>query len=107
MAPKKPRPRAERRLLARALRKEVREREDLVRLAPGGAPDRPITLETSALVEATARSLGCHQCAGELTVEEHAAESCGPELLRRVRGVCRRCGAVRTAWFRLLPRAPH
>jgi hypothetical protein len=101
------RPRSERRLRERALKQEVREREKLVGLAPGGAPDRPIPIETPALIEGTARSMPCHQCGGEVGVDEHAVDRRDAELLRRVDTTCRRCHARRTVWFRLAPRLVH
>jgi hypothetical protein len=98
--------RGERRALERELRKDVRERERLVLLAPGGAPDRPIPLESPAVVEPVARSIPCHQCGGELGVDEHGVDEHQGELLRLVRTTCRRCHARRAIWFRLSRRLP-
>ena len=107
MAKKGGRPRAARRLLERGLAKEVRERERLVVLGPGGAPERPISVETPAVIEGTARSTPCHQCGGELAVDDHTIDRHGDDLLRLVHATCRRCSAKRRIWFRLTPKAVH
>ena len=103
---KKERPRATRRARARELVKEVRDRERLVALEPGGASERPREAASASVVEPLARSTPCHQCGGQLEVDEHAALAHEGELLRVVRATCRRCHARRTIWFRLAaPRA--
>jgi len=101
------RPRTRRRERERELVKLVREREELARALPGGAPDHPLVVGSAAVVEPSARSTPCHQCGGELAVDEHAAETHAGELLRVVRATCRRCQARRALWFRLAPRLPH
>ena len=101
------RPRTERRVRERELKKEVRDRERLVLVAPGGAPDRPIPVDTPAVIEGTARSTPCHQCGGELSIDEHTIDNHGGELLRLVKATCRRCHTPRRIWFRLAPRAVH
>ena len=101
------RPRTARRARERELKKDVRERERLVRALPGGSPERPLSAISPAVIEPSARSTPCHQCGGELAVDEHAAETHDGELLRVVRATCRRCGTHREIWFRLTPRLPQ
>jgi hypothetical protein len=100
------RPRTERRERERALRREVRERERMAAILPGGSPERPIEVATSAVVEIRAAATPCVQCGGQLTVAEHAAQRHGEETLRVVRAACRRCHAPRSLWFRLAPALP-
>src|SRR5689334_210020 len=95
------RPRTERRARERELRKEVRERERLSAAAPGGAPDRPITVSSASVIEGQARSTPCVQCGGELLLRDHAAAAHASESLRVVRLVCRLCHAPRALWFRI------
>jgi hypothetical protein len=103
---KNPRPRTQRREAARAKEKFARDREKLTRLEAGGAPERPIPLESASQVEVHARSLRCARCDAELRVEEHLAPTVGDQRLRLVRLRCDPCGARRDAWFRLEPRLP-
>jgi hypothetical protein len=98
---KKPRARTERRAQARAHEKLARDRERLARLEAGGAPERPIVVESASLVEVHARALRCTKCEGELRVDEHAAPVVGGAVLRVARLVCPACGAKREAWFRV------
>jgi len=107
MPPKGRRPRAARRARERELVKLVREREVLVKNLPGGSPARPLAVTSPAVVEPTARATPCHQCGGELAVDEHAAEAYDGELLRLVRATCRRCQTRREIWFRLTPILPQ
>jgi hypothetical protein len=101
------RPRALRRERERELRRDVRERERLAELAPGGGPDRPIDVPSAAVVEVRAASTRCVLCGGELSVVEHRAERQGDDSLRAVAAACRQCHARRTLWFRLAPPLPN
>lgn len=101
MAKKGTRPRAQRRERERHLKDLIRDRERLVRLEPGGAPERAILVPSVSVIEGSARSTPCHQCDGELALLEHAAERQGDEVLRVVRSACKRCHAQRAIWFRL------
>lgn len=96
---KPPRPRTARRVDARAARDLVRAREKLDALEPGGAPTRPISVETAAIVELRATRMPCPQCGGELALEAHDAVTVDERRLRRVTLRCRQCGAPRTRWF--------
>jgi len=95
--------RTERRARERAARELVRDREKLANLSPGGAPERPIDVESPAVIEGRVRSTPCVQCQGAYRVVDHRAEG---RALRAVDARCERCGAPRTVWFRLVSREP-
>lgn len=103
--PAKLRARTERREVERALRRDVRERERLVRLAPGGAPDRAIVVGSVAVVEGRARSERCIQCGGELELQRHDVSPADAQL-REIALVCRLCHARRQLWIRVQPALP-
>ena len=73
-------------------------RQRLVEAAPGGAADRPLVVNTPAIIDGRARSEPCVHCGGELDLRSHAAE--GP-VLRVAKLVCRLCHAPRAIWFRI------
>ena len=102
MAPPQ-RPRTQRRVDERALRKLVQDRERLWTLSPGGSSAQPLTVDSVAVIEPRARALPCPQCEGRLAVREHRAP---PGGLRAVDVRCDRCHAARTIWFRLGSAAP-
>jgi hypothetical protein len=81
-----------------ALRRE-QTRELLAGLAPGGSPERPIVVTSSAVIEPRAIALPCPQCNGEHRVLEHTRPRRGN---RRVDVQCRHCSSQRTLWFRLV-----
>jgi hypothetical protein len=76
------------------LEAEARER-------PGGAPERPIDVASPSVVEATARSMPCPLCGGELRVNEHAARTIGGERLRLAYVTCAGCASPRALYFRI------
>lgn len=82
----------------------MRDREKLANLSAGGAKDRPIVVETAAVIEGRVRAMPCVQCEGEYRVGEH--RSAGPGL-RAVDAKCARCGAPRTVWFRIVVAEPN
>ena len=94
-------PRAERRARARADAKLARDRERLARVEAGGAPSRPIEVDSASQVEVHARSVACARCGGELRVEEHTAETIDGARLRVAKMLCPACGARRAIYFRL------
>lgn len=96
--------RTERRTRERAARQLVRDREQLAKLSPGGASDRPLEVESSAVIEGRARAMPCVQCEGTYRVADHRSERAG---LRAVDVRCERCGAPRTLWFRIVSREPN
>jgi hypothetical protein len=99
MAKRRPSARTERRERERAAEKLVRDRERLARLEPGGAPERPIPVDSASQIEPHAVSMGCLRCEGDLRVDEHAAVSVDGASLRRVTLLCARCGSRRDVWF--------
>ena len=96
--------RTERRARERAARQLVRDREKLATLLPGGARERPLEVESSAVIEGRVRAMPCVQCEGELRVKDHRSEGAG---LRAIDARCDRCGAPRTLWFRIVSREPN
>lgn len=93
------RPRAARRARERETRKLVRQLDRLAEDAPGGSPDRPIDMSSSAVIEPRAQRTPCPLCQGPLRVEDHQAA----RELRVVAVRCGRCGVARKLWFRLVP----
>jgi hypothetical protein len=96
----KKRGRSDRRRLERDAKKLADAREKLAKLSEGGAPERPIDVESASVVEARAAALGCARCGGEVRILEHEAVS----GLRRVRARCKQCSAVREVWLRIAER---
>lgn len=101
LAKKPKRARTVRREAARATAGLVADRERLFVLEPGGAPERPISVETASIVELRALSVRCPRCEGEHRLVEHAAVVVQGVRLREARLSCRACGARRSLWFRL------
>jgi hypothetical protein len=95
--------RTERRRRERAARALVRDREKLAALSPGGSPERPITVDSVAVVETRAAAMRCPQCAGDYAIDEHRAPASG---LREVAVTCRLCHVSRSLWFRIGSSAP-
>ncbi len=98
------RPRTERREAERAARKLVRDRERLFALSAGGTSGRPLEVTSAAVIEVRIQQSPCVQCEGEYRILEHAAPLPG---LRRVDVTCRRCGAPRSIWFRIVDDEPN
>ena len=98
------RPRTERRIIERDLRKLVRDREKLAALSRGGSRDHPIEVTSAAVVEIRATALRCPQCQGEYRVLEHLAPAAG---LREVTVRCVMCGTKRSLWFRIVDDEPN
>jgi hypothetical protein len=95
--------RTKRREQERALRKLVRDTEELAGELPGGTPERPIDVAAASIVEAKARATPCIQCEGDLDLRSDRATSTARGVLREVALVCRRCHVPRTLWFRVAP----
>lgn len=87
----------------RVMRQLVRDRERLASLSPGGSPERPIEVTSSAVVDGRAQAMCCPQCGGRFALRDHRAPCSG---IRAADVVCRRCGTGRTLWFRLGTDAP-
>lgn len=93
--------RGERRLRARAHERLVRDLERLARREPGGAPDRPIAIDSPAVVEVRALARACPLCGGSLRLEAHTAETIDGARLRVAAVACTTCGTRRSIYFRL------
>lgn len=102
MSPKRPQ-RTERRVREREARKLVRDRERLAELSPGGSEERPIEVDSPAVIEGRVGSMRCPQCDGEYALDDH--QSAGPGV-RVVSVKCRMCRTPRQLWFRLSSSAP-
>jgi hypothetical protein len=105
MAKKPVSARAGRRAKERAAAKLARDRERLAALEPGGNPSRPVEVESASQVEPHALAVACLRCDGPNRLDEHAAVTGDGQLLRVARLRCAQCGARRTMWFRIVPRA--
>jgi hypothetical protein len=101
---KKVSPRTLRREGERAAVKLADKREQLAALEAGGAPTRPIVLESASQVEVHARAMRCPRCDGAYRVEEHAAETIDGARVRVAKVTCVACGTRRAVYFRLEPR---
>jgi hypothetical protein len=93
--------RVERRLRARAQERLVRDLERLAREQPGGAPDRPIAIDSPAVVEVRAVARPCPRCGGSLRLEAHTAETIAGVRLRVAAVACTTCATRRSIYFRL------
>ncbi len=96
-------PRAERRATARSATKDIKERERLAQLLPGGAPWRPIEVISASLVEPKARSLPCVVCGAGVRVLDHTAKTLDGTALRLATTACPSCGHERVVYFRIEP----
>jgi hypothetical protein len=101
MPKRKPSPRLVRRLRGRAHERLVADLERLARLAPGGAPDRPLVVEAPSQVEPIAEGTVCPLCEGALRLVTHAAETHEGMRLRVAHVRCTACGVRRALYFRL------
>jgi len=90
-----------------AQRQHVRDLERLARLAPGGAPDRPIAVDTPPLVDVMAVARPCPLCGGSLRLLEHGAETITGVRLRVARVTCTACGIARAIYFKLAAVSLH
>jgi hypothetical protein len=99
---KKPkRARAERREQERAAVKLSRDLERVAAFERGGAPDRPIAIDSPSEVEVHARGVVCLRCAGPTELVDHAAETIGGSRLRVAHLKCKACSAARSIYFEL------
>ena len=84
-----------------AQRRHVRDLDRLARRAPGGAPDRPIEVDSPPVIDVMAEARPCPLCEGRLRLVEHAAETIAGQRLRVARVTCTSCGIAREIYFRL------
>lgn len=96
--------RTARRAQERAVRDLVRDREKLAALLPGGSRERPMEVDSAAVIEPRINSLACPQCEGNYRVLDHRSIGSG---LREVDVRCNTCSAPRTLWFRLVSSEPN
>jgi hypothetical protein len=82
-------------------RRNLRDLDRLARLAPGGAPDRPLEIDTPPLVDVMAAAATCPLCGGGFRLDEHAAETIEGRRLRIARVTCTTCGVAREIYFTL------
>ncbi len=99
--------RRQRRERERAQRQLVRDLERLARLEPGGAPDRPLPVDSPAVIELRAVARPCPLCAGPLRLEAHRAEVIDGVRLRVATVACIQCGVRRDIHFTLIEAAVH
>jgi hypothetical protein len=107
MAPRRKRERTVRRARARTHEQLVRDLDRLARLAPGGAPERAIPIDSPAVVDVRAVAKPCPLCGGSLRLEAHAAEVVDGVRLRVATVACVQCGTQRAIWFRLASPTIH
>jgi len=85
----------------------VRDRERLARLEPGGAPARPLPIDSPVLVELRAVARPCPLCGGALRLDGHAAARVDGVRLRVATVACTMCGTRREIYFRLVEPTVH
>lgn len=90
-----------------AQRQHVRDLDRLARLAPGGAPDRPIEVDTPAVVDVMAEARRCPLCDGSFQLSQHTADTIDGERLRVAHVKCTSCGIAREIYFRLTVPLPN
>ena len=99
--------RAERRERARVRERLAHELDRLARLEPGGAPERPLTIDSPVLVETRALAKPCPRCSGSCRLEAHTAEVVDGIRLRVANVACTSCGSRMSIYFRLAPPTVH
>ena len=101
MARGMPRRRTKRRAQARQKERLASDLERLARLAPGGAPDRPISVGAAPQVDVIAEQTRCPLCRVTLRLEQHLATTVDGVRLRVAEVVCPACRRKRSLYFRL------
>jgi hypothetical protein len=99
--------RTKRRAQARQREKLASDLERLARLAPGGAPDRPIPVGAVPQVDVIAEQTRCPVCRVPLRLEQHLATTVDGVRLRVAEVVCVACRRRRSLYFRLDLEALH
>jgi hypothetical protein len=98
--------RSARRAAERQARDEIDDRLRLAALEEGGAPSRPIEVESASVIEVAAAASACVRCGGRVRVDDHAARSVDGVPLRIVRVRCNTCGHDRVLHYRIVVRLP-
>lgn len=93
------RKRSARRAADRTSEKLTRDLERLALLSPGGAPERPIVIETAIAIDNRARATPCPVCGGDVDLEDHTAETLKGVRLRLAHVRCRLCKRARVIYF--------
>lgn len=102
---KRPPKRSERTVRRERERSEARlrsDRERLFLLEPGGNAERPLSVQSPAVIEGHATGVPCPLCGGNQEVMEHAARVHNGVRLREAQLRCRQCGSTRSLWFRIV-----
>lgn len=98
---KKKRERTVRRELVRASDKLAEARIKLAALEPGGAPDRPLIVDSASQIEGRAASLPCLRCESTTKVHEHRALHGSAGTIRELELACPRCGTRRLVYYQV------
>lgn len=85
----------------------MRDLERVARREPGGAPDRPLVIDSPVLVDVRAVAKPCVFCDGSLRLDAHTAEVVEGVRLRVASVACTQCGARRSVYFRLAGPSVH
>ena len=96
-----------RRRLGREEARQADEREKLALAEPGGAPDRPLAVDSPAQVDVIAERTRCARCGESMRLERHDAAVVDGARLRVAHLVCVACGHARRVYFRLAPGLLH
>lgn len=96
--------RTQRRQRVRALEKLTVKREALARHEPGGAPERPISVQSASEITANARNRSCPLCDGTLRVLDHRATTVQGRRLRIVEVQCEGCSHRREIYYEVAER---
>lgn len=93
--------RGQRRAAERAAVSIAKDRVRLAELEPGGGPERPIVVDTAAVIDGRAEHTPCAVCEAGLMLKEHDAVTHETVSLRRTKLVCKECHTPRVIWFRI------
>jgi predicted Zn finger-like uncharacterized protein len=96
--------RTARRANERKARELVRDLEKLAAMTPGGSRERPMEVDSAAVVEPRVGSLRCPLCEGAYRLLDHRSVASG---IREVDVRCTTCSTPRTLWFRLVSSEPN
>jgi len=108
MARRSPRPRTLRRRLGREEERLADEREQLALAEPGGAPERPLDVDSPSQVDVIAERTRCARCGEATRLERHEAATVDGARLRIAHLACVVCATPRLLYFRLaLPPLLH
>ncbi len=67
----------------------------------GGSPDRPIVVDSAAVIDGRAARFTCTACGSEVRVADHRAAIIDGARLRVAHLACRMCRLDRVVYFRL------